>query len=538
MGALKTTVLALLLIFTIHLTKGQSKREIVNLELQAKEHFENFEFAKALQMYLMLDRYIPHSPSYMYHIGVCYLDMYDSERALPYLMSCAKEPETLSNSLNYYLAKAFHLEHKFDGAVNYYKKYLQGFPNIEKNPAVQDEINREIETCIYGKSLFDNPLDVKIENLGTPVNSKFPEYGAILSADEETIIFTSDRPNTTGGHIYQLDGSYFEDIYISHKTKTGWTEPVSISNNINTWHHDASVALSHDGHQLLFYRYATDNIMHHTSGELYISEFKNGIWNIPVHLPHPINSKSWESSACFSPNDNEIYFTSDRKGGLGGTDIYKTRKLNDGTWTEPENLGPEINTPFNEDSPYLHPDKNTLYFSSNGHRTMGGYDIFVSEQNMETGVWTKPKNLGYPINTAGDDLNFTVSTDGRTIYFSDHRHDSYGDKDIYKATIYDKQADLMVVKGVITDSLTLVNLEAKITVRKDHQDAIESIFNSNMLTGKYVLVLNEGFKYEVTFEVEGHQKFVKIFDTTGLKGYHHKTSNVKMYPIPVIKTSE
>ena len=534
-GIYFSLILFIVFTFSVFNTQGQSKREIINLELQAKEHFENYEFAKSLQLYLMLDRYMPHTPSYMYHIGVCFIDMYDSERALPYLMSCAKQPETLSNSLNYYLAKTFHLEHQFDGAINYYKKYLEGFDDINKHPALIEEIEKEIATCLYGKSLYENPLDVKIENMGTPINSKFPEYGAILSADEETIIFTSDRPNTTGGHIYQLDGSYFEDIYISHKSPEGWSEPTSISNNINTWHHDASVAMSHDGHQLLFYRYGTDNIMHHTSGELYISEFKNGVWNDPEQLPHPINSRNWESSACFSPNDNEIYFTSDRKGGFGGTDIYKTRKLNDGTWTEPENLGPEINTPYNEDSPYLHPDKYTLYFSSNGHQTMGGYDILVSERNSETKTWSKPENLGYPINTAGDDLNFTVSTDGRTIYFSDHRHDSYGDKDIYKATIYSKEADLMVIRGTVTDSLTNNNMEAIITVRKDHDSAIESIFNSNALTGKYVLVLNEGFKYEVTFEVPNHQKYVKIFDTTGLSGYHEKTFYIKMYPIEVIK---
>lgn len=517
-------------------TQAQSKREVMNLELQAKEHFENYEFQKSLQLYLKLDRYLPHTIHYMYYIGVCYVDLGDSEKALPYLTACAKDPETLPNTLNYYLAKCYHLEHRFDGAINYYRKYMEGFSHLERHPAIKDEIDREIETCLYGKTLFDKPLNVKIRNMGAPINSEFPEYGAILSADEETIIFTSDRPNTTGGHIYQLDGTYYEDIYISHLEKGKWTEPTSISSNINTWHHDASIAMSHDGHQLIFYRYSSDNLLH-TSGDLYLSEFRNGEWTKPEHLPAPINSRAWESSACFSPNDNEIYFTSDRKGGFGGTDIYKTQRLKDGSWTEPQNLGPEVNTPYNEDSPYLHPDKHTLYFSSNGHQTMGGYDIFVSKQDERTKEWSSPENLGYPINTAGDDLHFTVSTDGKSIYFSDHRHDSYGDRDIYKATIYDKAADIMVLKGFVTDSLTDKHVEAAITIRKDHEEAVESVFNSNGHTGKYVLVMNEGFKYQITFEAEGYKTRVVDYETTGLEGYHENHEDVVLIPLEIADSS-
>ena len=522
-----------ILIFTIStfFSYGQSKREVMNMELEAKENFQNFEFHKALQLYLKLDRYEPNNPNYMYFIGVCYLDLYDSEKALPYLIECAKRTNAgLPNSLNYYLAKTYHLEHHFDGAINYYKKYLAEFPNLDKHEEVKKEIEREIETCLYAKQLFETPLDITIKNLGAPINSTFPEYGAIFSADGETVIFTSDRPNTTGGHVYQLDGTFYEDIYISHKENGVWSEPKSISNKINTWHHDAAVALSHDGHQLLFYRYSHNSVLH-TSGDLYLSEFKNGEWGEPEHLPHPINSKSWESSACFSPNDNEIFFTSDRKGGYGGTDIYKSQKLPDGSWTEPENLGPNVNTPYNEDSPYLHPNKYTLYFSSNGHQSMGGYDIFLSE--LHDNEWSKPKNLGYPINTSGDDLYFTISTDGKTIYFTDHRHDSFGDKDIYSAQISNKEANIMIVKGSIKDSLNKTPVEAIIKVRKSNNPEIESVFYSNSITGKYVLLMNEGIDYTISIEAEGYNTLNKTYKTSDLKGYIEKIEDIKLIPLEI-----
>ncbi len=519
--------------FVTYDTEAQTKREVMNLELEAKEYFQNFEFYKALQSYLKLDRYEPNTPNYMYYIGVCYLDLYDSEKALPYLVECAKlESSNLPNSLNYYLAKTYHLEHHFDAAINYYKKYLIQFPGLDKHEEVKQEIEREIASCLYAKELYKDSLNIEIKNFGKPINSAFPEYGTIFSADGETVIFTSDRPNTTGGHVYQLDGTFYEDIYISHKINGEWSEPVSISNKINTWHHDAAVALSHDGHQLLFYRYSHNSLLH-TSGDLYISEFKNGEWTTPEHLPHPINTKNWESSACFSPNDNEIFFTSDRKGGYGGTDIYKSQKLPNGSWTEPENLGPEINTPMNEDSPYLHPNKYTLYFSSNGHLGMGGYDIFSSDLDITNRVWSEPENIGYPLNTAGDDLYFTVSTDGTTIYFTDQRHDSYGDKDIYYAKFLKKEADIMVIKGTVKDSISGDIVEAIIKVRKSNQPEIENVFYSNAITGKYLLVMNEGIDYTVNIEAEGYQSLIKEFKTTSLHGYHKKEINITLIPLEI-----
>lgn len=518
----------LLLVVGMQGVNAQTAREVMNLEIKAKEEFHNNNFYKALQSYLILDRASPHNENYVYPIGVCYVNLFKYSKALPYLEEAKQYEEKLGNSLNYYLAKCYQLNYKFDESIECYFKYLDGITDKSKNKFIVTEIEHEIETCKNAKISVKSPVSNDVENLSPDINSIYPEYGALLSGDEKTIIFTSDRPNTTGGHIYELDGTFYEDIYISHLTDTGWTVPASISDKINTWHHEASIALSHDGHKLLIYRHATDHLLH-KSGDLYMSEYVNGDWTKPEHLPAAINSPGWEPSACFSLDDREIYFTSDRKGGFGGTDIYSIRKNKKGAWGKPVNLGSKINTPFNEDSPFLHPDGKTFYFSSQGHKSIGGYDVFVSKIDS-IGNWQEPVNVGYPINTPDDDVDFSISADGKRIYFSTDRPGGYGDKDIYFTELNVDQKNLISVFGNIKDSLTNEPLDAKILISSiGLKDNLTRISSSNFnLNGKYIILLNEGFKYEIVYEVEGYNVVRKEINTEELKGYHEKEIQVLM----------
>lgn len=533
MTHIKQTLIVILLLCTSLLSEGQTKRETLNLELEAKEYFRNFEFYKALQTYLELDQHHPNNTNYMYHIGVCYLDLNESKKALPYLKAAADNPK-LPNSLNYYLAKTYHLEHYFEEAIDYYKKYLINFPDLDKHEENQQEIEREIASCLYAKTLYKDSLNVIIHNFGKPINSTYPEYNAFFSADEETVVFTSDRPSTIRSQIHRSNGSFYEDIYISYKTNDIWSEPVSISNKINTWHHEVAVAFSHDGHQLLFYRYSHSNPLH-TSGDLYLSEFRHGTWSDPELLPHPINTKHWESSACFSTKKNEILFTSNRKGGYGGTDIYKSHKLSNGTWSEPENLGPEINTSKNEDSPFLLANNTTLYFSSNGHLGMGGYDMFSSEFNKNDSTWSTPENIGYPLNTAGDNLQLTVSADGTTFYYSDQQDDSFGDRDIYLVQQPKPAADILIVTGVVKNSLNDSVIDAVIKVQKSNQPEVVNTFYPNTITGKYLLLMNKGFDYTVFIEAEGFATLKYSFEISNLSGFYKENINMILSPIELAK---
>jgi hypothetical protein len=379
---------------------------------------------------------------------------------------------------------------------------------------VIDNMTRQIQMCNNGKELIKKRLNIEVFNISRNINSIYPDYRPVVSLDEGEIIFTSNRPNTTGG-LKNEEGIYFEDIYISYRNDTGWTQPVSIGNSINTAGHDAAVSISSSGNKLIIYRYGKEKFMSSASGDLYLSELSGDKWSKAVRMSDNINSDRWEPSACFSKDENTLYFTSNRDGGYGGTDIYVVKKLADGTWALPMNLGPTINTDGDEDSPVINADGTTLHFSSSGHKSMGGYDIFVSHFDQDKKLWSAPENVGYPINTANDDLYFSWSEDGKRVYFSSIRSEGVGDKDLYYAVIHEDMASTLIMKGMVTDSLSSQPLETTIKVT-DKNNQMIGIFNSDK-TGKYLITLTEGKDYKVTIEIPGYKPFTYTTNLTELQ---------------------
>ena len=521
-------IFCLLIVLNIASTNGQSKRELFNYKTRANENFKSYRYHLALPDFLTLDSIDGAENTYIYPIAVCYMMQDNSSEALPYFKECLKTADKYPLDLFYYAGKTLHLEHEFEEAIVNFDIYNSlMLQKKKKNFKTIAKIYREIEMCRNGKDYTSHPASIKIENLGMQINTKYPEYAPVVTADEKKIIYTSNRPHSTFNPKVQSDGHYMEDIYVSEKDENNqWQLSQILPSGVNSVGNDASISITPDGHKLLIYRATQDYWIKSSSGDLYTVELKGDQWSEPLPLPEVINSSSWESSACFSANEKLLLFTSNRPGGMGGTDIYISAKLPGGQWDTPKNFSSKINTSFDEDSPYLHPDGKSLYFSSNGHKSMGGFDIFVSTYDDIKKEWNEPVNLGYPINSAHDDIYFSLSADGKRIYFSSIRPESHGNRDLYCAHFNETPASLMVVSGVIRDSLTQQPLEAIIKLIDKSTNQLLGVFNSNSSTGKYLLVLPEGKNYHVVIESEFHELCDEYFDISKISSFEEVKKNI------------
>ncbi len=501
---------ALLLIPVLAVNAQTAAKTATTHEAEIKKAdllFDNENYSEALIAYMGVYHKDSLNANLQFKIGECYLhSARGKEKAISYLENAVQKVSKKYNPTStkeknapvtayMSLGNAYQKNYQFDLAMSMYESYRN------EVPADSAESNRLIDQCIYAKILIANPVDLIISNLGKKINSKYPDYAPVLSVDEKTLLFTSRREGSTGG--MQKDEVMFrEDIYMSTKGSDGeWSEAKNLT-NINSDFHEATVGLSVDGQQVLFYSDKTPD----GNGDIYISKLNGEEWGAPTMLPNPINTKFQESDACFSADGNILYFASDRKGGYGGFDIYMVKKLPNGEWSFPQNLGGKINTAHNDRAPFMHPDGVTLFFSSEGHRSMGGYDVFQVMQD-ENGIWSDAENIGYPINTTDDDVFYVTSADGKRSYYSSFREDGYGEKDIYMISL-PKPAEkaLTVMGGVfrLEGANGVIPENAQIVVTDNETGDIIGIYKPNSKTGKYLFVLPAGKNYNVTYEAEGY----------------------------------
>jgi outer membrane protein OmpA-like peptidoglycan-associated protein len=356
------------------------------------------------------------------------------------------------------------------------------------------KIEKGLEICENGIELMKNPVEIIETKLSKGINSEYIEHSPVLSADESVIIFTSKRKGT--GDKISGDGTYFEDIYIS-KNKDGiWTEPHGIGPNINTEWNEATIGLSVDGQQLFIYK--DDQF-----GSIYTSRLEGETWTVPRKLGSEINTRARETHASLSANGKILYFTSDRKGGYGGMDIYRSILQDNGEWGAAENLGPTVNTPEDEATPFIHADETTLYFSSKGQKTMGGFDIF-SVKLQSDGSWSVPENIGYPVNTTGDDLAFVVTPDFKRAYYSSYKGGSTN-SDIYMITfIKAVENPIAVVTGTVKSMENRPPKDVEITVIDTKTKDVVTVTKANSATGNYLFILSAGKDYLIFFEADDH----------------------------------
>lgn len=407
----------------------------------------NADLPLALSHYLKAQEFNPYSSVLNFKIGVCFLNSNKKFNSLEYLKFAYKVNPEVDENIKFYLAQAYQLHSEFDTAIVFYREFKDGIR--EGDEAQRFFINKKISECRNGQKLKAEPIRVWIDNLGDSINTEYPEFSPVISADNRVLFFTARRPDSYGGKVDQT-GYHFEDIYVASRSYGGeWSSAKNIGEPVNTESHDATVGLAPDGKSLLTYKGINSK-----NGDVLITrEKEDGTWEKPESLGAAINTKNHESSASLSFDEKTLFFVSDQPGGFGQHDIYVSYWDEDaGQWGAAENLGATINTEYEEKGVFFHPDNKTLYFSSNGHNNIGGLDIFKAEFDAETGEWSKPENIGYPINTPDDDIYFVVTGNERYAYYSSYRADGYGEKDIYLITFLGDKKDALLADANLMDT--------------------------------------------------------------------------------------
>lgn len=473
--------------------------------LEANTLMEENSYNVALPIWLELSMEQPDNCNVNYKIGVCYIhSANEKKKSLDYL---AKAIERTTNNYDpfssseekspvetyFYLARAYHLNYELDKALESYNSFKE---KIGKKHYLFEEVDHHIQQCNNAKEAIANPVNIIVNNLGKKINSEYPEYSPVMSLDESTIFFTSRRLRADSSNYFIKDindGMHYEDIYVSYNIDGVWSEPELL--NINTEGHEATVNLSADGQTLFIFKDDNGN------GNLYSSTLVDDEWTTPVLLGSDINLESHETHVAISPDNNILLFVSDRKGGIGGQDIYMCKKLPTGEWAKAQNLGPSINTKYDEDGIFIHPDGKTIYFSSKGHKSIGGFDIFYSELDEESQTWGTPINLGYPVNSTDDDVFFVTSADGKRGYYSSFQEKGFGEKDIYMISMTDAQEKpLTLLTGhikVIDEPITPD--DAQIVITDNSTGDLIGIFKPRKRDGKFSIILEPNRDYHIVY---------------------------------------
>lgn len=522
MQRISTTTLVLLLGTCAFAQQGYKKVHFQMLD-QAKTLLANEDYEEAAKVY---KRLLPVDPLFVevqHDMGVCLTNIPgQKEKAMVYFERGVEGRYTESF---FELALARHRQQRFDDAVQLFDQY-----KLANGRAVPDaEVDRRKAMALSAKALTLTPVDIEIRNMGAMVNSAAHDYCPLVTADGNTMYFTSRREGTTG-NMKDPFGQWFEDIYTAKRIEEVWTNAVNAGPELNTLVHDATVGLSPDGSSMIIYR-TQQNLV---SGDLYEARIHARKWQEPQLMTSQINTESHEPSASIAPGSQEIYFTSDRPGGFGGRDIYRIRRLPNGEWSLPLNLGPNVNTAQDEDAPFMHSDGVTLFFCSNGHNTMGGYDIFKTAlMDADLNGWAAPANLGYPLNTVNDDIYFCLSEDGRTGYFSSERAEGMGMQDIYQVTFPNSQLDHMIVHGVVADASD-EPIKARITLSDMTGEEIIGVYNTNERTGRFLMVLTPDMEYNMTVEAGGFVQHTSTIKATTADDTREMSLDVMMQPIHAV----
>jgi outer membrane protein OmpA-like peptidoglycan-associated protein len=502
--------------------QGQNAKALIDTGDKA---YGKKDYKNAMASYLEAYEINPDDAALNFKIGLTYLYSETKSKAASYIDNAYRLNPAVNPDIDYHLGVAFQNTNEFKKAIEHFERFKK------KKKALSSIADEKIAECQIADALSQNELNVIIENLGPAVNTPYNDYSPIISADGNTLIFTSNR---TDDPSKAKANANYEDIFVTTRSGNTWTPPKLISPNINIRYNDAAASLSPDGNTLFLY-------YEEGEGDIYTSTRSGSDWSKPEPLNKNINtSMFWETSASLSPDGKKIYFASNRPGGIGELDLYVSELDAKGNWGKASNLGPLINTPENEDSPYIHHDGVTLYFSSDGHPTLGNSDIFFSE--FRNNKWTPPENMGYPLNSWEYDGFFTLSPDKKKGYFSTVKEGGLGDADIYSITFLEPKykpkplpkpvvakveekpkpehvaeefVDPMVqehktkrvvtvLKGKVIDETDASPLGAVVTLVNNETHKVITRLNVNSESGEFELIIPHGGNYGVATEKPGY----------------------------------
>jgi len=516
----KLFLVAVFLVFFATIGNCQDQKALI---AAGDKFYSKKDYKNALSSFLAAHEMNPDDASLNFKIGLTYLYSETKSKAASYIDKAYRLNPAVNPDIDYHLGIAFQNTNEFKKAIEHFERFKK------KKKELGTIADEKIAECHIADSLSQNELNVIIENLGVDVNTPFNDYSPIISADGNTLIFTSNR---TDDPSKVKTNTNYEDIYVTYKKGNSWTPPKLIGSNINIKYNDAAASLSPDGKTLFLY-------YEEGEGDIYISKLNGEEWSKPAPLNKNINTGMfWETCASVSADGKRLYFASNRDGGIGELDLYVSQLDAKGDWGKATNLGATINTPENEDSPFIHHDGVTLYFSSDGHPRLGNSDIFVSE--FKNNKWTKPENMGYPLNSWEYDGFFTLSPDKKKGYFSTVKEGGLGDADIYSIAFLEPKykpkpkpvvkaeekikpelpkaeefvdpmiqvhKDMKVVtllRGKVIDETTAAPLGAIISLVNNETNEVITKINANPATGEFEIIIPHGGNYGVATERSGY----------------------------------
>lgn len=484
---------------------------------KALKYEEASNYKEAISIYAKLAKSGNLTSELLYHIAICQLNLTKADLAVETLMKSHEllDSTDLSSDLSIdillTMGKCYQLAFKPLDAIKTYNELLQIIK--ESDGELKKEIENEIKICKNALIFMDNPVEIIIKNLGDKVNTKANDHTPVVTINEEQLYYTSRQKRDNERSLE--DGDNPEKIYHSTLSSNQWSKNYLLEVFFKNFENESALSLSADGLDLFLFRNDEEG------QSLYQTVYDGTKWTKPFKLPPPINSIANETHACLSPDKSTLFFTSDREGGLGGKDIYLVRRMANGKWGSLTNLGPNINSNEDEETPIFHYDGKTLYFASEGHNSMGRMDVFYSQMRPDS-TWSEPINMGYPINSPDDDFSFAPSLSKDHAYYTSTRQgDNYGGADIYRVEFKEfLHGNLAVIEGKIDskDSSSLQNGNIRILVTKKDQDKPVGNYHPNK-NGEFTMFLETGQEYQVIQKVAGKSDIITEIYVTKDEAY-------------------
>lgn len=457
---------------------------------KAKKYYTKSDYLRAIPYLKEAVNQDPENANYAYKLGVATFEATDQRAALPFFIRAYNNDRNINSKLNFYLARSLHMNNKFEEAITHYQADLR---NHEPGTKWYIDTQMRIKQCENGMKMDPTVAHVKIENLGDYVNTKYPEYSSAFAHDYSYMIYTSRRPRNTKrqvglNHVEDIN----EEVYEATKMGDDWMKTKLFARPIPVWTHDASISITEDGNTLIYYE-------DKNYGDIFVSHNVDGKWSKKESIGEKINTKFNEPSIFISPDGEMMYYVSDKPGGSGMKDLYVSRKGPDGEWEEGSSMGSTINTEYDEDAPFLTPDGKRLFFSSRGHTAIGGYDVFYSDQQPD-GSWSKPKNMGFPYCSTGEDIYFVpLDNKGENFFFSSDRPGGFGHMDIYQGSPFTPDDFPTSIAGVVIDEKTKKPVkDAVVNLVNPYTQEVVATTKVETGTGGYSFSLPEcGVKYKL-----------------------------------------